>query len=132
MRQPRARATSRASIDGRRCARSRLHARGGACPSPTTPSPVVLAEAPTRIPSRAVSSRVSQRTLAAASAKTRCSAKAGRGQLGRTARRLAPRAAPIAPQTRRGPMSKTTYPPATHPPYNTRGVVPSFLEETLR
>jgi hypothetical protein len=45
----------------------------GACPSITTPSPVVLAEALTRVPSRVVSSRVSRGTLSAASVKARFS-----------------------------------------------------------
>ena len=52
--------------------RSRL-APAGACPSPTTPSPVALAEVPTGVPSPCVPPRGSWRTPAAASVKGRSS-----------------------------------------------------------
>jgi len=114
---PRPRSTSRASIDGRRCARSRLDARRGACPSPTAPSPVVLAEAPTRVPCPLAPPLGPWRIRAAASVKRRTRPAA-----------TAPPPTPFAGRHVRLTLTRVS----AHRHASDRGVVPSLLEETVQ
>jgi hypothetical protein len=103
-----------ASIEG---AAPRGIACRGACPSPTTPSPVVLEEALTRVPCPLAPPRGPWRIPAAASVKRRTSSAA-----------TAPPPTPFA-----GPRVRLTLTRAsTHRHASDRGVVPSLFEETVQ